>query len=163
MLDTSGTVDVFLPDWKAAKFNTETIESNTQTFQYPIHPRDRLRNQVDTLCRYARFAYDIEDKEALSRAQNEANLLIYSGVFSEDFSPDIHVDEYGEISFTKRFSCGYIDIGVSGNGELSFHVRNDLDPSLTQYADHFFGDASIPLELLKSIEDLIGCSKVSAH
>ncbi len=122
---------------------------------WSIRPRDRLADRIDQLCRFARFAYDEIDTERLARAQNEANVLVRS-VFSENLWPDVCIDPHGEISFTHRSEAGYMDIGVRGDGELSYHVRNDLRPECSTCDDHDWSDFAIPIELMESMQELAG-------
>ncbi len=118
--------------------------------------RERLAGRVDQLCRFARSAYEEIDAERLANAQNEANVLIYSGVFSETLSPEVCIDLHGEISFTHKSDSGYLDIGVRGDGELSYHVRNDKEPLLSAHADHVWQDYKIPMNLRESLRVLAG-------
>ena len=130
-------------------------EEGTTAFVWPTHPRARLAERVDQLCRYARYSYSDLDIERLALAQNEANVLIHSGVFSERLSPDVNIDPYGEISFTHQSPKGYVDIGVRGESELSYHIRNDIEPSATSHDDYAWDQLDIPSNLLLAVENFI--------
>jgi len=102
---------------------TENGSSELKYSALPAHPGERLADRVDELCRFARFSYEELDVERMSKAQNEANVLVHNNAFSETLLPDVCIDRHGEISFTHRSKSGYVDIGVRGDGELSYHVR----------------------------------------
>ena len=133
----------------------QACEEGTSTFVWSTHPRDRLAERVDELCRYARHCYEEIDVTQLSAAQNEANVLIYSGVFSERLSPNVTIDRYGEISFTHQSDTGYVDIGVRGEMELSYHIRNDVKPDATDHDDYAWDRFDIPPTLLAAVEQFV--------
>ena len=116
--------------------------------------RDRLLAEVQSAHRFARHAYTDLDGARLDRAMEEAQRLAASGLFDADLMPDIVADQYGEFTFSHESPAGYIDIGVRGVGELSYHVRNDKDPAATRYDDHKWGDGRIPQELAEAIAAL---------
>ncbi|MFQ6554098.1 hypothetical protein AAD018_017280 [Aestuariibius insulae] len=130
-------------------------EDGTKTFVWSTHPRDRLSERVDELCRYARHCYEEIDQVRLNAAQNEANVLICSGIFSERLSPNVTIDRYGEISFTHQSDTGYIDIGVRGETELSYHIRNDVAPNATDHDDYAWNRFDIPSTLLDAVEKFV--------
>ena len=117
--------------------------------------RDRLAERVDELCRFARHCYEEIDRVQLSAAQNEANVLIYSGIFSERLSPNVTIDRYGEISFTHQSETGYVDIGVRGKMELSYHIRNDVAPDATDHDDYAWDSFDIPPTLFAAVEKFV--------
>ena len=123
---------------------------------WPSDLTEQLADRVDQLCRFARWAYEEIDAEKLYRAQNEANVLIHSSVFSEALSPEVCIDPHGEISFTHKSRSGYVDIGVRGDGELSYHVRNDLEPEQSVHDDHVWQDCIVPMKLRESLQVLTG-------
>ena len=137
-----------------ASHSSDNVEDDSSTYVFPTHPRERLAERVDQLCRFARFTYSDIDHDKLRKAQNEANLLAYSGLFSEECAPSVCIDRFGEISFTHSSGVGYIDIGVSGESELSYHVRNDTDPERSVFNDYTWNDGSIPAELFHAIFEL---------
>ena len=90
----------------------------------------------------------------LHLAFEEALLLALSGLFEAEFIPDVCIDEYGEFTFSHQSKAGYVDIGVRGAGELSYHVRNDIDPSQTAYDDYIWQNYDIPIGLYRAIAAL---------
>ena len=84
----------------------------------------------------------------------EALHLVSSGLFEAELIPDVCIDEYGEFTFSHQSQAGYVDIGVRGVGELSYHVRNDIDPSQTAYDDYIWKNYDIPIGLYKAIAAL---------
>ena len=158
MTDNSASVSIsphyFFPSLLGDRTENSS-EEGTNSFVWSTHPRDRLAKRVDELCRYARLCYDEIDHEQLRAAQNEANVLIYSGVFSERLAPDVTIDRYGEISFTHQSVTGYVDIGVRGETELSYHVRNDVVPEATDYDDYAWDRFDVPAGLLAAVEKFV--------
>lgn len=147
---------LFFPGGCSEERVSSVDDGSTGQIFWSISPRVRLADRVEQLCRFARFAYEEIDTERLARAQNEANVLVQSSVFSENLSPDVCIDRHGEISFTHRSEAGYLDIGVRGDGELSYHVRNDHRPEHSVCDDHYWPDFAIPIELLESVQELAG-------
>lgn len=94
------------------------------------------------------FGVDVEPDQ-LKSALLEAVRLKSSGLFPDFIKPQIAVDECGEFMFTYKNSTGYIDIGVCGEGEISFHARNDSDPEKTTYGDQEWNGLSVPDELIE--------------
>lgn len=90
------------------------------------------------------------DSDKLRLAAAEAARILSSGIFSDWLRPDVSVDTYGEFSISLRRPGGYLDIGVCGDGELSFHVRNDFDASKTVYGDVEWDGATLPDELIEA-------------
>lgn len=95
------------------------------------------------------FCIDV-DSEKLRFAAVEAARILSSGIFSDFLKPNVSVDTYGEFSISLRRPGGYLDIGVCGDGELSFHVRNDFDASKTVYGDVEWDGATLPDELIEA-------------
>ncbi|MCY4152158.1 MAG: hypothetical protein OXE94_07985 [Aestuariivita sp.] len=94
------------------------------------------------------------DNEHVKQAFYEAIALIRSRLFSAEINPDICIDVYGEFTFSHKSPAGYVDIGVRGTGELSYHVRNDIDPTKTAFADCEWDLRSLPTSLSIAIENL---------
>lgn len=85
----------------------------------------------------------------LALASLEAQYVSRSGLFPEYHEPDISIDECGEISFALSTHRGYLDIGVCGLGEISYHVRNDYEPSMTAFGDKSLKNG-LPEDLVES-------------
>ena len=113
-------------------------------------------HRVDQLCRFAQWAYEGIETTRLAKAQDEANALIHSRVFSVTLSPEVCIDAHGEISFTHKSVSGYVDIGVRGDEELSYHVRNDPEPERSVNDDHVWQDGIVPMKLRKPLQVLSG-------
>ncbi len=84
----------------------------------PAHLREWFVDRVNELGRFAGFSYEALDTKKLARAQNEANGLIHSNVFSGTLLPEVCIDRHGEIGFTHGSKSGYVDMGVRGDGGL---------------------------------------------
>ncbi|WP_170403065.1 hypothetical protein [Ruegeria arenilitoris] len=95
------------------------------------------------------FGADL-DLDQLKAALGEAVKLKSSGLFPEYVKPQIAVDECGEFMFTYKNAAGYVDIGVCGEGEISYHARNDNEPEKTAYGDVEWDGVSVPTELIAS-------------
>jgi len=102
----------------------------------------------------ASHAFPDLDKNRLSLAFVEANLLARSRLFDGALYPEVCVDPYGEFTFSHRSEAGYVDIGVRGEGELSYHVRNDVDPAETKFDDYDWSDRDIPQDLFTALKSL---------
>lgn len=100
------------------------------------------------------FCEDISN-DRLKVAVVEAIRLMNSGIFLDYVQPNIAVDDCGEFSFTHKNGRGYMDIGVNGTGEISFHVRNDQDPSSTVYGDEAWNGVTPPENLLAGVVSLL--------
>ncbi len=90
------------------------------------------------------------DAYKIKMAAVEATRILNSGIFPDFLEPHVSVDAYGEFSISLRLPGGYLDIGVCGNGELSYHVRNDLDTSKTAYGDVPWDGVTLPDELIEA-------------
>ena len=103
---------------------------------------------------FACLTWDYLERSQLLRAFEEAVRLAESGLFEAEFKPSICVDEYGEFSFSHESKAGYVDIGVRGVGELSYHVRNDIEPGKTAYDDLLWTECHAPQRLYDAIAAL---------
>lgn len=99
------------------------------------------------------------DQSRLTQAYREAMLLTSCAVFQEALLPDVCVDPNGEFILSHESDVGYIDIGLTGNRKISFHVRNDVNQALSCHADMDWDDYKIPSNLLKALEDFRACEK----
>lgn len=125
---------------------TRTISANTET---------RLFDELETVYLHAKSVYQYLDKTKFEIGYYEAKILIYNRLFSEELYPTISIDLYGEFIFTHKSIKGYVDIGVRGEKELSYHVRNDVNPSETRYDDHEWDDNYIiPKALFNALNSL---------
>jgi len=75
-------------------------------------------------------------------------------LFSTEINPDVCIDAYGEFTFSHKSLAGYVDIGVRGSRDLSYHVRNDIDPDKTAFADCEWDLVSLPTSLSIAMEAL---------
>ncbi len=132
------------------EFADETVKKKPAT-DPAFH---RLRDKVREAFQYASHAYTGLDKTQLQRAYAEALRLADSGIFEAEITPDISIDIYGEFIFSHRSEAGYVDIGVRGEYELSYHVRNDIEPEKTAYADLDWTSGGIPEELYAALAEL---------
>ena len=114
----------------------------------------RLLEKVHQAYLSAKRTFTDLDQDRLDRAFEEAKHLAGSRIFGAGIVPDIGVDQYGEFTFSHESSAGYIDIGVRGDGELSYHVRNDRNPKDSKYDDYKWKDYHIPPELIEAISAL---------
>ncbi|MCY4228382.1 MAG: hypothetical protein OXF20_11995 [Gammaproteobacteria bacterium] len=94
------------------------------------------------------------DRNRLEQAICEALILANSGLFDSEIYPDVRVDPYGEITFSHKSSAGYVDIGVRGERELSYHVRNDIEPMNSKFDDHRWDYNCLPQPLCDAIRAL---------
>lgn len=99
---------------------------------------------------YAKMINDSCDIEKLKSAFSEAVGFLTSGIFSEYQRPNISVDQYGEFSFSIGSEVGYLDVGVSGDNTISYHVRNDREPGNSVYGDDEWDGRIVPDKLLES-------------
>lgn len=97
--------------------------------------------------------HDVDDRR-VNRAFGEAVALTLSQLFSEEIHPDVCIDAYGEFTFSHVSRAGYVDIGVRGEGELSYHVRNDMDPGKTAFDDCEWDLRTLPTPLSIAMEAL---------
>lgn len=106
--------------------------------------------QIFTKFQAAKAFCEGVDIDEIRRAAVEAARILNSGIFPDFLEPHVSVDAYGEFSISLSCPGGYLDIGVRGDGELSYHVRNDLDTSKTAYGDVAWDGATLPNELLEA-------------
>ena len=83
-----------------------------------------------------------------------AAMILNSGILADFVTPRISVDQYGEFSFSVKNSRGYLDIGVDGKGSISYHVRNDIDPSKSVYGDERLDGYELPTPLVDGVAQL---------
>lgn len=114
----------------------------------------RLYDEVYQAFAFARHTFADLDEAQLELAFFEAKILASSALFGEELLPNVSVDPYGEFTFSHRSAVGYVDIGVRGEGELSYHVRNDVDPSETKFDDHDWADYNVPQHLFVALRAL---------
>lgn len=103
---------------------------------------------------FAKATFNVSDLEKLEAAYLEASALITSGAFGVDIFPSVGIDQYGEIILSQKLDSGYIDIGCRGEGELSYHIRNDRDPNLSAFGDVDFSESIIPADLIDALAEL---------
>ena len=118
---------------------------------------NRLHNAY--LFALSTFDFGEVDQHRLHQAYKEAALLTSCAVFQEDLLPDICVDHNGEFILSYKSKVGYIDIGVTGDRKISFHVRNDIDKGLSCHGDVSWDDYKIPPELLNALENFRACGE----
>lgn len=116
--------------------------------------RTKMLHELREAYSFARQTFEELDRERLRRAYIEASILVASDLFGDKIVPGISVDPYGEFTFSHKSKAGYIDIGVRGDGELSYHVRNDIDPKKTEFDDHDWNDFAIPQPLREAMMNL---------
>ncbi|MCY3985134.1 MAG: hypothetical protein OXE85_14610 [Roseovarius sp.] len=97
--------------------------------------------------------HDVDDGQA-KQAFLEAIMLACSQLFSTEINPNVCVDSYGEFTFSHTSRAGYVDIGVRGERELSYHVRNDINPDKTAFDDCKWNLFSLPKPLSMAMEIL---------
>ncbi len=124
----------------------------------PDHPNSPLHEKV----RHAMLGacHNLPTSKELQRlrAYEEAIQLTHCGLFEGKLIPEVCLDDYGEFTFSHHSKAGYIDIGVRGVGKLSYHVRNDIEPGNSAYADVEWQDYHIPQALrvaLRAIKEYL--------
>lgn len=95
------------------------------------------------------------DTERVRAAAVQAVRILNSGIFPDFLQPSISVDAYGEFSISLRSSGGYLDIGVCGDNEISYHVRNDTDASKSVYGDVEWDGVALPDDLIEAAIQLV--------
>jgi len=131
------------------------IEDTSTSTNLPDNPT-YLLNEVRQAVNFAQLTFENLDESKLKFALVEANRLVASGLFEAQIIPDVSTDPYGEITFSHKSSAGYIDIGVRGVGELSYHVRNDLQPQESVYDDYDWIESNqiVPVKLFNAVTQL---------
>ena len=114
----------------------------------------RVHDKLYTAFIYWKSSFNPMEIEKLTAAYNEASSLVLSGLFGTEMVPNIGIDSCGEIIISHRSATGYVDIGCRGEKELSFHVRNDVDPTKTAYGDIEFDGSTLPEALVESIREI---------
>lgn len=145
-------------NYRTEKVQTPIEDSSTLNMNLSSH-YSHLQNEVNRVSSFARIAFDDLDPVKLNAAVYEANQLVACGLFEAEIVPDVSIDRYGEITFSHKSSAGYIDIGVRGVGELSYNVRNDIEPQASRYDDHdwHMNNQIVPVELYNAIVHLRNC------
>lgn len=111
--------------------------------------------KIEQAYRFAQCEFGDLDRYQLGRAREESMFLANSPLFDAELMPDVCIDPYGEFTFSHRSNAGYVDIGVRGVGELSYHVRNDIDPDATRFDDYkWTTDYRIPMPLFQALQVL---------
>jgi len=119
----------------------------------PVH--GQLVEEVVRVWKSAQGTLHAVENGQAEQAFHEAIVLTtYSRLFSTEINPDVCVDAYGEFTFSHTSPAGYVDIGVRGAGEISYHVRNDIDPDKTAFADCEWDLGSLPPSLSIAMEAL---------
>ena len=111
--------------------------------------------QIFTEFKAAKSFCEGVDADRIVTAATEATRILNSGIFPDFIEPNVSVDDCGEFSISLRCPGGYLDIGVCGDGELSYHVRNDLDASKTAYGDVKWNGMNLPDELVEAAIHLV--------
>lgn len=138
-----------------SSISSQRTHRNETCFEFQANPRQS--EMLQELVKEYNFACKefIEiDISKLNKAFVEAVHLVMSGLFGTRIFPNISVDPYAEFTFSHKSTSGYIDIGVRGAGELSYHVRNDVDPQKTKYDDWNWENYIMPQSLFIAIEHL---------
>lgn len=127
-----------------------------QTYCGPLQDdtNQKLTNDISQVLSFARRNFQNLDDHLLEQASCEALVIANSGLFDLKIYPDVFVDPYGEFTFSHKSSAGYVDIGVRGEKQLSYHVRNDFEPSQTKFDDHEWDYNSLPQPLFDAIKAL---------
>ena len=144
---------------KSARRRSKTIINNSSNTIVPEPKHDvattqALVDEVRWNFNFACTTWSDLNFLQLDFAYAEALRLAMSGLFEAEFIPDVCIDEYGEFTFSHQSKAGYVDIGVRGVGELSYHVRNDIDPSQSAYDDYIWQNYDIPIGLYRAIAAL---------
>ena len=129
-----------IPDLRDVKEGEEANVIHVQLLNKVAHEWNSVK---DTL-------HDVDGEQAF----HEAIMLTCSQLFSTEINPDVCVDSYGEFTFSHASRAGYVDIGVRGEGELSYHVRNDINPDKTAFDDCKWNLFSLPKPLSMAMEIL---------
>jgi len=119
-----------------------------------VDAHSKLLNDVSQAFQFAYHAFPDLDKNRLFLAFLEAKRLAESRLFGYELYPEVCVDPYGEFTFSHRSEVGYVDIGVRGEDELSYHVRNDIEPTETKFDDYGWSDRDIPQNLFTALKAL---------
>jgi len=115
---------------------------------------NQLFNEVCRVWKSTQSTLHDVNSDRTKNAFHEAIALTLSQLFSKEIYPDICIDPYGEFTFSHKSNAGYVDIGVRGERELSYHIRNDIDPSKTAFDDCKWNLGSLPIRLSEAMEAL---------
>ncbi len=134
---------------------TKFVSSSSSTVEEKPNFSDAMAlsliSEIHLNLYFARSTWNDLDIDQLYRASEEAARLARSGLFAAELKPSVSVDEYGEFTFSHQSKAGYVDIGVRGAGELSYHVRNDIEPSETAYDDLPWKEHHPPEKLYEAV------------
>ena len=130
--------------------------SDNDSFQMwnPIGSENKLLDEVIGAYILAKETYSELNQSQLLSAYTEAAFLAGSGLFGDKIIPQIGVDTCGEFIFWHRTDVSYIDIGVCGEGVLSYHVRDLARSELTVFDDYDWADFDIPKRLFDALDAL---------
>ena len=143
--------------------NTNSLGKITLSFEGTLnvsskteHTQSKLFDDLKQVYTYAQHVYQDLDPNQLKIGYFEASILVSGRLFGEVLYPTVSIDPYGEFIFSHMSKMGYVDIGVSGEGELSYHVRNDVYPEETRFDDYNWeeNDYKIPIDLYKALKSL---------
>jgi hypothetical protein len=115
-------------------------------------PRQLLEKLVQEIA--AAIAQGRVSEKQILAAAKEAIRVIAWNIFSETAYPKIRIDDFGEICFIVVKNSGYADLGISGIGEISFGIRNDLDPDYSFFGDEPIADDDLPGRLRLALSKL---------
>ena len=118
--------------------------------------QSKLLDDLRQVYTQALHVYQDLDPNRLKLGFREAMFIVTSRLFGEKLCPNVSIDPYGEYIFSHMSKMGYVDIGVRGEGELSYHVRNDVNPGETRFDDYKWedNDFKIPIDLSKALKSL---------
>ena len=139
---------------KVATVDSLTVDGTIEKAKTISNENTRLMDEIWNAYTFAKYTFVELDAEQLELARNEAMVLAASQLFEAKVVPQVCVDPYGEFTFSHKSAAGYIDIGVRGERELSYHVRNDISPDDTRYDDYVWDDLHVPQELFQAIEKI---------
>lgn len=145
-----------IPLYRSQSYEPPIVYECTRNKPIKIpNTESRLLDELDKVYLYTKFIYQDLDSAKLDKGYIEAKILINYRLFSDEFYPHISIDPYGEFIFSHKSNKGYVDIGVRGEGELSYHVRNDDDPQKTRYEDYKWDENfDLPDDLYFAINSL---------
>ncbi|KAA0909531.1 hypothetical protein FLO80_21105 [Aquicoccus porphyridii] len=139
---------------QGAKSQESSIDGTLDYYGVLQDPYENLNVEIYQAFLFAKHTFaELEDAQ-LQKAFLEARILAASQIFGSELLPSVSVDPYGEFTFCHKSEAGYVDIGVRGEGELSYHVRNDVEPENTTYDDFDWTDYKVPRELFEALQTL---------
>ena len=134
--------------------STAEFDGTVDTTKIVNDAYSKLFDEIYQAFTFARHTFSDIDETQLELAFREAKVLAASALFGDELSPNVSVDPYGEFTFSHRSAAGYVDIGVRGEGELSYHVRNDIDPAETKFDDYDWDEYNVPTHLFAALKSL---------